>query len=115
MIKGEDIAAPSWQQHFRTAGVEIELLAPPEVEALSRYEIRKLKNIHRQYENVDTWAIVEETHKFPEWVKNYPDPEENTSRPIQFEDTCEAVGLACEIEQIRQDLHEACAIDRLFG
>ena len=115
LIKGEDIEAVQWCQFFRTVGVDIEQIAKPGVGALSRYDIRKLTAIHRRYQDVDTWDLVEETHAFAEWRRNYPDPEESTSRVIPFEHVVEAVGRADELSQIQDDLREACEMERLFG
>jgi hypothetical protein len=114
LMKGEDIDAAVWNRFFRAAGVEVELVNDPGVGALSRFEVRKLKEVYNRYRNVETWDLVELTH-LPEWKKNYPDPDENTSRPIPFRDILEAVGRAGQLEGILDDLREAHEMERLFG
>lgn len=115
LIKGEDIDSVQWGRFFRTVGVEIERTENPGVGALSRFEIRKLKEVHDRFQDVDTWDLVETTHEFAEWRCNYPDPEENTSRVICFEHLVEAVGRGEELPQIRDEIREACEMERLFG
>ena len=115
LVKGQDEESGEWNRFFRTVGVEIELLTDPGIEALCRYEVRKLNEIHDRYQDVDTWDLVEETHEFTEWKKHYPNPDEDTSRPIPFEDILAAVGRADDLGAIRAELNETLRMERLFG
>ena len=113
LVKGEDIGECEWGKYFRTVGYEIREIRHPGVAALSRYEVRKLKGVHDRYKSVDTWAVVDETHKFEEWKMN--SPEGNTSRVIPFGDLVRAVGGGDELPSIEDDIREACEMKRIIG
>ncbi|MCA9161798.1 MAG: SocA family protein [Planctomycetales bacterium] len=116
LIKGEDIGSPDWGKFFRTVSIEIEQIEPADVDALSRFEIRKLKEVHDRYRNVDTWALVEETHALDEWRKNYPDPSQNTSHLIPIEDVMSGVdNYEDALAAFKDSCKEAYEMQQLFG
>jgi len=113
LVKGEDVGECEWGRYFRTVGYEIQEIRHPGVAVLSRYEVRKLKEVHDRYKSVDTWALVDETHTFEEWKSNAP--EGNTSREVPFEDLVKAVGRANDLPDIENEIREAREMERLFG
>lgn len=115
LIEGEDVAKAEWAQFFRTEHDYICRIGEPGVDSLSRYEIRKLREVEQRFQDCDTWQLVESTHEFPEWKMNYPDPSENTSRVIPLQDVIEAVGGSIDAYEILQDVEEAEAIEKLLG
>jgi hypothetical protein len=54
------------------------------------------------------------THEFAEWAKNYPDPEENTSRVIPLHDVLDAVGLGEKKAAILAEIQEEAREERGF-
>jgi len=49
-----------------------------------------------------------------EWQKSYPDPSENTSRPIQLEFLIAAVGRSADQSEIVQDMNDSEAFQLLI-
>ena len=115
LIKGEDVATAEWARYFRTEHYYLCRTDEPGVDALSRYEIRKLREVEQRYQDCDTWQVVDSTHEFSEWKKNYPNPSEKTSRVIQLTDVIEAVGGAADASAILEDATELEAIEKLLG
>ncbi len=114
LIKGEHIDAPLWSEHIRKEGYEVELVNDPGVSELSAAEVRVLTEVSDRFALVSEWDIVEATHDFPEWAKNWPNGEGNTSHTIPFEDILEAVGLSAEKDAILDEAREDAERDRLF-
>src|SRR5205085_12171181 len=79
LVRGRSVSAtaraamPVWKQWIRTVGdYDVELAADPGYRKLSRYEIRKLKEVADRYAEHDDWALVDELHKtLPEWRETY--------------------------------------------
>ena len=71
---------PQWTAHFQTTGYRIERIADPGVGSLSRFELGKIQELVDRYREKGEWEIVEETHAFPEWVKNNPGDSSKRSR-----------------------------------
>ena len=115
LIKQEGIDEDEWSKYFQTIDNEIRVRERPGVESLSRYEIRKLREVHARFDDIDTWELVDSTHSFPEWRDNYPDPQENTSNSIPIEDILKAVGRDADTEAILEDAKEDREIDRLLS
>jgi uncharacterized phage-associated protein len=113
LIKGEDSSATTWQKFFTTHSYSIRLNEPAAISSLSRFEIRKLKEVSDKFRNVGTWELVDMTHDFPEWKKAYPDPTENTSRPIEFAAVIEAVGRIDDKEHLESLMMESIQFDSL--
>ena len=107
LIKGVHIDEPVWSRYFRNVGRDVVLEEEPEVGKLSRYEIELLNQVVDQRINLDDWDVVEETHGFEEWQKSYPDPSENTSRPIPLEFLIAAVGRGADQSEIVQDMNDS--------
>ncbi len=114
LIKGEDSLATTWRKYFTTHEYSIHLTEFPEISSLSRFEIRKLKEVHDRYRNVGTWDLVAETHKFPEWKRAYPDPTANTSRVIKYSAMIEAVGRTDDLDHLESLMADSITLDSLL-
>jgi uncharacterized phage-associated protein len=112
LVKGEHFDEPIWSEFIRRDGYEVELTKDPGVLTLSRYEIGLLTKTAEANRDTDDWELVQKTHAFEEWAKNY---REGTSTPIPFEDMIEAVGRAADREEILQDARETEVIRKFFG
>jgi uncharacterized phage-associated protein len=115
LVKGQHWDEALWSNHIRKDGYQVELVKDPGVSELSRFEIRVLTEVFEQRASKGDWEIVEETHGFPEWDKNYPDKSANTSRTIPFEDLIDALGRSAEKGSILEEAEEDAAIDNLFS
>jgi len=115
LINGEHVCEPLWSAYFLNEGRNIELQVEPPVGLLSRHEIETLHKVSDELVQLSDWDVADITHGFEEWLKNYPDPQENTSRPIPFEDVIDAVGRSDDKEAILQDLKDDEAFDRFFA
>lgn len=115
LIKGVHIGQPAWSRHFRNVGREVVLDEEPEIGRLSRWEIELLNQIVDERIDLSDWDVAEETHGFEEWRTNYPDPSENTSRPISLESWIAAVGRAADEAEIVQDMKDSETFDRFFA
>ena len=114
LIKGEDSSATIWQKFFTTHSYSIHLnVEPPAISALSKFEIRKLKEVNEKYRHVGTWELVHITHEFPEWKQAYPDPSENTSRPIEFSAIIDAIGRTDDKEHLKSMMADSIHFDSL--
>lgn len=114
LINGWHLGEPQWSQHFKSDGRWVLLEAEPEVGRLSRHEIELLNSVSDRHSSHDDWDIVELTHTFDEWKKNYPNLGEDTSRLIPLEDVIDAVGRAADKASILQDLGDDEAFDGFF-
>ena len=114
LVKGRHVDEPLWSEYIRRDRYEIELLKDPGVSELSRFEIDLLTEIFEDLASESDWEIVERTHCFPEWDKNYPDKSANTSCTIPFEDLIDAVGRSAEKETILEEARQDAAIEHLF-
>lgn len=112
-IRGPHVEMPRWNKYFRVDGYEIGRTdAEPDIGELTRYELEKLEEIIRRYRDKDEWAMVQETHKFPEWIKN--DPGES-SRPLSLEDILAAVGRSQDSGARVQEEQQQATFDRIFN
>jgi hypothetical protein len=80
-----------WSQFYRKERYDLLQLAEPDVGQLSKYEIGKLQEVAKTYQDDDEWALVDITHKFPEWHRNDPG---KSSEPIPLSNILEAIGQA---------------------
>jgi uncharacterized phage-associated protein len=111
LIQGTGYHLPTWARHFQISGYHVKLAKDPGVGMLSKYELRKLHEIGERYATKSDWDIVEDTHRFAEWKKNYV---ENTATRIPVEHILEAVGRGADIPEIMQDEQDREQIDRLL-
>lgn len=113
LIKGEDSSSTTWQKHFTTHAYSIHLNESPSISSLSRFEIRKLKEVSDKYRNTGTWELVDLTHEFSEWKQSYPNPTENTSRPITFAAILDALGRTEDKEHLEALIADSVQFDSL--
>src|SRR5262249_14936249 len=71
LIRGEHYHTPSWSRRFQTTGYRIRLAEEVGVSALSEYEVEKLNGVADRYAAMSEFDIVDETHQFEEWKKNW--------------------------------------------
>lgn len=111
IIKGESVESSLFDRHIGQERHQLFLKVDPGKTRLNRFEIRKIREVSERYRDVDEWEeIVDETHRFEEWVKNDPGA---SSRPIPLEDILEAVGHSPE--RIEAILRDAASTRRLHG
>ena len=110
-IKGECWELAAWEKFFVSEGIVVRMKEHPGVGELSRLEMDTLLTVSRDRTDKDEWEIVEETHRFPEWVRNDPG---TSSRPIPFEDILEAVGRGAQAETILREAEAGADLARLL-
>jgi hypothetical protein len=101
-----------WSEYLGKKGYRIELLSDPGNDALSKYEVGKLRELAGRYAEKNVWDMVEIVHAFDEWQENDPG---KPSKPIPFEDLLEAIGRSDDREAIFQDARNQAAFDRVFA
>lgn len=113
LIKGEAFDAYRWRQFFDVSEQDIELKADPGVEALTRYDVRKLREVAARFERDDDYDIAEYTHSFEEWIRNKPP--RKSSRPIDFPDILEALGMQDDLEEILAEAKSRRSVDQAIA
>ncbi len=111
LILGQHREMPLWSQFFRKERYDLLEVAEPDVGQLSRYEIGKLQEVAKIYQEDDEWALVNITHTFPEWKQNDPG---KSSKPIPLSSIMEALGQADAIEELSREAESLTAFDRLL-
>lgn len=113
LINGEHSDDAEWAEFISRDGRhEVKLIKNPGVSSLSRYEIDKLNKVSQEYWDTEDWKLVEITHGFPEWQRNY---RPGTSVSIPMEHIIAAVGRADAQDEILQDAAETKAVRRILG
>ncbi|NOZ39479.1 MAG: SocA family protein [Planctomycetes bacterium] len=104
-----------WGDFFENKGTQVvKLVKDPGASLLSDAEVQSLNDAVEEMSGYNDWEVVDITHTFPEWDKNYPDRKENTSHPIPMEDILNAVGMGEQAEEIQADLEEQAEFRRLL-
>ena len=112
LIRGQHAEMPLWDKHFKKDRYSLELVEDPDVKKLSKYEIQKLQEISKRFENADEWELSKLTHGFHEWEKNNPGA---SSKPICIEDILEGVGRADATQDILQEVRHLSRIRHELG
>jgi uncharacterized phage-associated protein len=112
LIKGEDFHATEWEKYIKSEGRDAVLASDPGVGDLSRYEIAKLHDVSRKFQDRDDWDVAEFTHTFDEWIKNIPT--KGSSKSIPIEDVLAATGLSQLKDQLASDAAAEAAAGRLL-
>ena len=112
LVKGEHSAWPLWSEYFRKVGYRIEMVKDPGNGKLSKYDISKLRELAKRYEDHNEWEMVEIVHTFDEWKRNDPG---DSSKPIPLEHILEAIGRLGDRDAIVQEARDQEAFDRLFA
>jgi len=106
---------PEWSDYFENEGPQIvRLKNDPGASLLSDAEVQTLNDAVEEMAGYNVWEVVDLTHRFNEWERNYPNPRENTSRPIPLEDILEAVGMGDSASDVESDLAEQAEFKRLL-
>jgi uncharacterized phage-associated protein len=115
LINGAHAGEPYWSRFFGNENKYVVLSNEPDVGRLSRKEVALLNEVVDERQGLDDWEVVDETHSFHEWLKNYPDRTERTSYPISLDDLIDAVGRHEDADAIRQDIADDDIYDRYFA
>lgn len=113
LMKGAASGVETWNQYIQqVAPYTHRLLADPGVGRLSKLELAKLEEVVQRYWWVDDDELSRVTHSFAEWKRNQPPA--GGMKPIPTEHVLEALGLAAEAEQLRQDARADAELDALL-
>jgi hypothetical protein len=83
---------PIWDKYIFRDGTRYHTLAcDPGEDLLCEYEIKKLNAVSATRHGMTDYAIADETHLFPEWVKNQPP--EGGREPITLHDLLAALDM----------------------
>jgi len=110
-IKGECWEVPTWERFFASEGLEVRMKEAPGVTELSRNEVEILQSVSHQHADKDDWQLVNETHEFPEWVRNKSG---KSSRPIPPEQILAAVGREAQADKILKEAETNAELARLL-
>ncbi len=114
LIKGSRTDAKKWSAHVRTHGYQVRVIsdADPGRGKLSRYEVRKLRDVAELHEAIGDLDLAEITHGFPEVIKYRPKSEDSTaSNPIPLGDILDEVGKTEQKDDILEDLRNKGTMD----
>ncbi len=116
IIMDKNWQSAKWHRFITTSGYLIKLVDDPGFDHLSASIVTKLRAVHARYRETNTWDLVEKTHEFPEWTKNYSGTGAAT---IPLEDILEGMGAEegtleaiREAEAIRQHMDRVIATAR---
>lgn len=82
-----------WDSFFRKDGYDLVMMRDPGEDLLSPYEMHIVDELHREHLSRNFGAMIEYTHRLPEWRKNNPG---RSMRPIYTKDVFEAAGKSRE-------------------
>ncbi len=114
LIQGRHREQPVWDQFMQVRDHAIVLTSDPGDSEVSDYEVELLTRLAAEYQDIDRWKVVRDTHEFPEWKKAYPNRDESTSRPIHLRDILDAVGRGDQKREILAEIQEESREDRNF-
>ncbi len=81
-----------WDDYIVKKGKRDHILAnDPGDQRLSEYELTKLRAVSALHRGMTDYQIADETHKFPEWIKNQP--AEGGNEQIPLRDVLDALGM----------------------
>ncbi len=112
LIKGEHGNLPAWSSYIQRDRYDIKLIEDPGVDALSSKEVELLQQVALNHADDDEWALVEFTHKLPEWIKNNPG---GAVKPIPLRDILEATGRSADADQIEANIKRRDDLDQFFA
>lgn len=115
LINGVGRGEPIWSSHFKNVGRENHLEVEPDVGRLSRREIGILNKVSDEVATLNDWELVNLTHGFAEWKRNYPDPAADSCCEIPLGDMIDAVGRSADKESILQAYKNRAAYARFFA
>jgi len=86
LLDNVNFAAEGKGLPFQLVGTTVTALSSVNEDELSESDIQVLDRINSLHGNRDTFALRDLTHNLRAWSKNYPNPTDNTSRPLPYED-----------------------------
>jgi len=107
LIKGVHGEWGHWARFFANDGHSVVLVTDPGTDELSEFEVEQLTTVSAEFREIDTWAVVEKTHEFPEWIDRH---QKGSSRPIPVELILQSVGF--NEDEIASTIREATAQQR---
>jgi uncharacterized phage-associated protein len=114
LIKGQHADATRWNQFFsRDDQHDIELIADPGNEKLSRYELSKLAQVARRFDDFNDWELVEHTHGFEEWIKNKPPA--GSRRKIPLDDILAAIQMKHHKQSLKRQAAGLTSVRKLLS
>src|SRR5206468_1859928 len=114
LIKGQHADSPQWDRFVkRDDQHDIQLHADPGNDSLSRFELSKLEEVAKRYEDLSEWAIVEITHGFKEWKDNKP-PEGSSAR-ISTDDILRALKMQSRKADLASDARGLTSVRKLLS
>jgi uncharacterized phage-associated protein len=113
LIMDRHVGTALWNQFFQRNHYSLETTALPDIGMLSKFEVAKLQEISRRFEDQGEWELVAITHEFAEWKKNQP--RKHSMKPIPLEDILESIGKADLLTAIVQDQKDREIYDQIFA
>lgn len=102
----------AWNPYIRSSGrYLISLVENPGVGKLTKYEMSKIRDVTKRYIGTDQWEIVEETHRFIEWIRNH---KKDTSVTISMQNIFEALGKQNEFAGVSNAVKEEMFFEDFF-
>ena len=102
IIMDRNWRSADWENFIKLKKYTVHLASDPGRGNLSACVIDKLKEVSHRYQDMNNWKLVDETHKFGEWIKNYPG---GGSAVIPLEDILEAMHAEeGTLEAIREEV-----------
>lgn len=99
-----------WDRHIGQDGARDHVLrSEPGDGLLSEYEVSKLRAVSAGRRGMTDYQIADETHKYPEWVRNQPP--EGSRQNIPLRDVLEALGMQEYEEKLRDESRTEEAFD----
>jgi len=111
LIRGEAGAENAvWDKYIARDGARDHVLtSDPGEGQLSDYFITKLRGISALRRGMTDYQIADETHLFPEWIKNQPP--EGSKQDIPLHDILDALGMTQYEQQFVQEQQDEAAFD----
>jgi uncharacterized phage-associated protein len=113
LILGKTDGADEWGKFIHKDHYDICLVNDPGRGQLSKSVLAKLHEVARRYEDMDEWDMVEETHKFAEWKKNFA-AGSKPAFPIQWDDVLIAQGKEHLIAEVESDERASALFDNML-
>jgi hypothetical protein len=109
LIRGEAGADnATWDKYIARDGTRDHvLISDPGEGQLSDYFITKLRGISALRRGMTDYQIADETHMFPEWIKNQPP--EGSKQDIPLHDILDALGMVEYEQQIMEEEQDEAA------
>ena len=112
LISGSERDSGIWDTHISTRqNHQISLIKMPEIQELSKAELKILEEVYNEFGSKDRWEVVDLTHSFSEWK----DPD-GSALPIEFEDILKASDTPADtIEAIKVELEASAHARAMFA